>query len=117
MSIESDLNFIFTGCDKGIISIYEYNDNDAKKKFSLNKKLEIETGIKITNVKYKQSKHEVISSFINGSVAFWTHYEDEPEFILDCHQKKVTKIQYEESMKLLITSSADKTLKVCYKLS
>jgi WD40 repeat protein len=112
MSIESDINFLFTGSDKGELSIYEYNDNDTKKKFSLNKKLEIETGMKITCIKYKQSKHELISSFTNGSVGFWTHYEDDPEFILDCHEKKVTKIQYEESTKLLITSSTDKTLKV-----
>ena len=95
-----------------MITIYEYNDNDSKTKFSLNKKLDLNTGVKVTNVKYKQSKHEVISAFSNGSVAFWTHYEDNPEFVLDCHEKKVTKIQYEESSKLLITASTDKTLKV-----
>jgi len=112
MSIESDVNFLFTGSDKGMLSIYEYNDNDTKKKFSLSKKLEINTGVKITNIKFKQSKHELISSFTNGSVGFWTHFEEYPEYILDCHEKKVTKVQYEESMKLLITSSTDKTLKV-----
>lgn len=112
MSIETDLNFLFTGSERGIISLYDYNDNDPKKKFSLNKKLNIYTGIKVTNVKYKQSKSEMITAFSNGSVAFWTHYENEPEFVLDCHEKKVTKIQYEEEMRLLITASIDKTLKV-----
>jgi WD40 repeat protein len=115
MSIETDNNFFFTGSDKGIISLYDYNDSDPKRKFTLKNKLDLYAGIKVTNVKYKNSKSEVITGFSNGSVAFWTHFEHEPEFVLDCHEKKVTNIQYEEEMKLLITASTDKTLKVTYK--
>jgi WD40 repeat protein len=67
---------------------------------------------KINDIQFIHGKSGLIASLSNGSVAFWSHDETTPEFILDCHDKSVNKIIYDESIKILFTCSSDKTIKV-----
>lgn len=67
---------------------------------------------KLTDIKFKPSKSELLVAQSNGSVSFYSHNEELPEFVLDCHEKEVTRIFYDDLLKILVTCSADRSVKV-----
>jgi len=76
--------------------------------------LDIKLGISnilVNDIKYQHGKSGLITSLSNGSVAFWSHDAQGPEFIHDCHGKSVNKILYDDSLQTLITCSSDQKIK------
>jgi WD40 repeat protein len=116
MRLEFDRNFIFLGSNRGVINFYDLIEDKDHTDMLLEKQLEIlvdsDFRTSITDIKYKNGKKELITGLSNGSIAFWSHDPFTPEYILESHQKSISRIFFDETNKMLITCSADKTIKV-----
>ena len=117
MRIETERNFIFIGNNKGILNFYDFDEKEGNKVI-ISKRMEIimdrKYTTKICDIKYKQQKNELMCGLGNGSIAFYSHHSDSPEYVLDAHDKTISHFIYEETNKMLFTASADKTIKVLY---
>jgi WD40 repeat protein len=112
MRIEQDRNFIFLGSNNGVIRFVDYDDQHSMGNMIINHRLDISIDSKVTDIKFRSGKSGLITALSNGSIAFWGANENYPEFVLDCHQKSVNRILYDDSIQILFTCSSDKHIKV-----
>jgi hypothetical protein len=104
--------------NNGFISLHEIIDQNESStgNISITKKIDIildpSKDIKITDIKYNPNKQELMASLSNGIIAAWSHSEEDPEYILDCHDKSVTTLLHDETFNTLVSCSTDKTIKV-----
>lgn len=79
MDFDVDNRYLFLGNKNGTLQIFELNEED-KDNILLQKKLEInlDPSLKITSTKFTL-RNEILISLSNGSIAVYSHEEENPE--------------------------------------
>lgn len=79
MEIDLQNKYLFLANNKGYLQIFEYQDEDINN-ITLTRKLDLslDINLKITGVKFT-GKNEILISLSNGSVAVFSHEEENPE--------------------------------------
>lgn len=79
MDFDVDNRYLFLGNKNGTLQIFELNEEDNDN-ILLQKKLEInlDPSLKITSTKFTL-RNEILISLSNGSIAVYSHEEENPE--------------------------------------
>lgn len=107
---DSTKNYLFAGgFDDGEIAMFD-TGKPGKEKYS-KQTASFKSRPKIRSIQWSSSKSELYAGSEDGCITFWNATLMTPIYVLQAHEKDITKMQWNESSSILITSSKDRTLK------
>jgi WD40 repeat protein len=111
MALDLVKNYLFTaGFEAGMISVFDI-DKPGREKFA-KQVAGLEGMEKPRSVVWVLKRMEVLVGMGNGTVTFWNSLKGHPMYVLRADTDEITQIHYDDTSRLLITSSKGKLIKV-----
>lgn len=108
MCIDNDVNFLFTGDTNGFINCFDLGPV-GKEKFI--KQVSEMAGLsKIRYMVWTNENREIFTGNQSGKITVWDPEKGQSIFVLEAHENAITKMQWFEKSRYLMTASKEKSL-------
>lgn len=110
LAIDAFKNYVFTaGYDDGEITIFNIEKPGKEKLFKLVASLKGKRSARF--LEWSSQRGEIYAGYKDGTITFWNTKKGDSFYVLQAHSSDITKLQYFEDKKLLLTSSKEKVIK------
>ncbi|KRX05178.1 WD40-repeat-containing domain [Pseudocohnilembus persalinus] len=110
LQVDTLKNYFFTGgFDDGEIGVFQLEKPGREKFVKQTASFKGKTNIRF--IEWSSSRMEIYVGTKDGTVTVWDVRQAQPIYVLKAHSKDITKLQWMEDKKILITTSKEKVIK------